>query len=631
MIAALLVLRALQTDPAVTVYVSPGGIDTAGGSAQAPVRSLGKALSLVHAPRKSISDPALIRIAAEDYPVSETIRLGARDANLIVQGMLGARLFAGRALTDWKPVTDLAVPKRLPRSSRTHVLVADVSTDPILGQEKPGDSISNLDLVYDHSPLQLARWPQSNFLLTGPVSEPQSFQTDSDDPFRWASGADVWAMGYWKYDYVQELNRVDLSKSGTVQLLGNLNAGLAQGRRFMYLNVLESLDRGEFYFDRTSHLIYLYPPPAARNDSTDHEVFIEETKAPLMAIKNSSDITIENLDIEGGRGEVGSVEGGHNVVFQRCSIRNFAGSGLSFHDSISSGVSRCELSGLGSFGISLDAGDRKTLAPAAEFADDNRIFNYARWQRSYRAAVSIKVVGNRASHNLIHDAPHAAIVLGGNDHVVEYNEIYKVCTEAGDAGAVYEGRDPSFRGLVVRFNHFADISPTVPKTDIASVYLDDRLSGNYIYGNIFEGRGLGVLLGGGRDNKIQNNVFADKTIGVRVDQRGKTWQAGKALETYVASAKEAISWSPLYLQRYPDLGSILTGDPGTASNNDVSENVSVGATDGFLKLGDGLVPAQFGNQNNIELVSGTLQTALDNAPAGIAPIPMKAIGPRPDH
>jgi len=28
-------------------------------------------------------------------------------------------------------------------------------------------------------------------------------------------------------------------------------------------------------------------------------------------------------------------------------------------------------------------------------------------------------VGNRASHNLIHDAPHAAILFGGNDHRIE--------------------------------------------------------------------------------------------------------------------------------------------------------------------------------------------------------------------
>lgn len=37
-------------------------------------------------------------------------------------------------------------------------------------------------------------------------------------------------------------------------------------------------------------------------------------------------------------------------------------------------------------------------------------------------------VGQRAAHNLIHDAPHFAISLGGNDHLIEFNEVCDVAT-----------------------------------------------------------------------------------------------------------------------------------------------------------------------------------------------------------
>ncbi len=40
--------------------------------------------------------------------------------------------------------------------------------------------------------------------------------------------------------------------------------------------------------------------------------------------------------------------------------------------------------------------------------------------------------------------------MGGNDHEVAYNEIYRVCTQTGDAGAVYMGRNLTMRGTVIR-------------------------------------------------------------------------------------------------------------------------------------------------------------------------------------
>ena len=54
----------------------------------------------------------------------------------------------------------------------------------------------------------------------------------------------------------------------------------------------------------------------------------------------------------------------------------------------------------------------------------------------YSQGVSIQGVGNRAAHNLIHNAPHNAIIFGGNDHVIEFNEIHDVVLESDDQGGV---------------------------------------------------------------------------------------------------------------------------------------------------------------------------------------------------
>ena len=45
--------------------------------------------------------------------------------------------------------------------------------------------------------------------------------------------------------------------------------------------------------------------------------------------------------------------------------------------------------------------------------------------------------GNRASYNEIHGGPHLAIQYAGNNQIMEYNEVYDVCTETDDMSAFY--------------------------------------------------------------------------------------------------------------------------------------------------------------------------------------------------
>ena len=102
-------------------------------------------------------------------------------------------------------------------------------------------------------------------------------------------------------------------------------------------------------------------------------------------------------------------------------------------------------------------GDRKKLEAGRNFALNNNIHHFSRWVRTYRPAVYLYGVGHRVAHNRVHDAPHNAVLFWGNDHVLEFNEVYRVCTETGDAGAFYIGRDWTQRGNVIRYNYFHDL------------------------------------------------------------------------------------------------------------------------------------------------------------------------------
>ncbi len=179
--------------------------------------------------------------------------------------------------------------------------------------------------------------------------------------------------------------------------------------------------------------------------------------------------------------------------------------------------------------------------------------------------------------NLIHDAPHAAILLTGNDHVVKLNEVHDVCRETRDVGALYLGRDWTMRGNVIRHNYFHDIAASAERSSMA-VYLDDAASGFTVDGNIFYRVQYAVFLGGGRDNRIENNVFAECKLAVHVDARGIGWMKDE-VETTLKPRLNAMPYQqPPWSRRYPSLVTILSDEPGLPKGNVVTRNISVGGT-----------------------------------------------------
>lgn len=142
---------------------------------------------------------------------------------------------------------------------------------------------------------------------------------------------------------------------------------------------------------------------------------------------------------------------------------------------------------------------------------NNKIHTFGQITRTYSPAVSISGMGNYVQNNTIYDSPHTAIQYNGNYNIIEKNEIYNVCRFSGDCGAIYSGRSFSYYGNVIRYNYLHDIGEGAFKPN--GIYLDDYLSGQEVCYNVIANvRGAGILGGGGRDNKIYNNVFLNATM-----------------------------------------------------------------------------------------------------------------------
>ena len=194
-------------------------------------------------------------------------------------------------------------------------------------------------------------------------------------------------------------------------------------------------------------------------------------------------------------------------------------------------------------------------------------------------AVLLSGVGLRAAHNLIHDHPHCAILFGGNEHSIEFNEIHHIALETGDVGAIYTGRDWTYRGNRIRHN-FIHHTGGVGMGSMG-VYMDDCVSGTEVFGNVFYKVHWAMFIGGGRDHRVENNLFVDCDPAVRMDGRGLD-RSPVWFNMVYDTMKKSLAAVPqgLYRQRYPATANLdpyyERTDGVPPENNVVARNVCVG-------------------------------------------------------
>ena len=180
-----------------------------------------------------------------------------------------------------------------------------------------------------------------------------------------------------------------------------------------------------------------------------------------------------------------------------------------------------------------------------------------------------------------------AVIITGNDHLLEFNEVYHVAQETSDVGAFYMGRDWTERGIVIRWNYFHDLTG-FGSNDVTAVYLDDMASGATLEGNLFVRAGCGVLIGGGRDNIVQHNVFVDCKPAVRIDARGLGWARPSTLRdggVLFRKLEEVGYSSEPWASRYPALARILSRRRSRHSRRQCDRtSISLWYSDGLTRI-----------------------------------------------
>ncbi|GIV15981.1 MAG: hypothetical protein KatS3mg022_1416 [Armatimonadota bacterium] len=366
------------------------------------------------------------------------------------------RIVGGKSVNGWKPITDKSVLRRLPPEARGKVIYIDLRSQGVTdyGQMRrrgfglPATIPAGMELFYNGKPMSLACYPNSGWLkIAATPAGQQGGRFTCDDPRlnRWVEAKDVWVHGYWTWDWADSYEKVvsiDPDQGEIVTAEPHGVYGYTPGKRFRVLNLLEELDApGEWYLDRDTGILYFYPP-----DEGKGEAMVSLSEEPLMTLRDVSHVKIQGMTFEICRGTGVEVRGGSQVTIAGCTFRNIGTVGVIIEGGSEHKVVSCDFMDLGDGGVQVSGGDRNTLTPCKHEVLNCLFTRFNRWSRTYRPAVLVNGVGVRVAHNLMYDAPHTAILLGGNDHLIEFNEIHHVCTETGDAGAFYMGRDLTQRG-----------------------------------------------------------------------------------------------------------------------------------------------------------------------------------------
>jgi hypothetical protein len=577
-----------------TLYVSPDGSDANPGTKDKPLATLAGGRDAVGKIKSAAGLPPggiVVQLAGGLYEQAAAFELTAGDsgtvsAPIVYRAARGAevRISGGKAITNFKPVTDKAVLARLDEKARGKVLQADLKA---LGVKDYGTAARGLELFFQDKPMTLSRWPDEGFVkISGLVGgHPKNvrgtkgdkvgkFMYEGDRPKRWAGEKDLWVHGYWFWDWSDQRHRVDsidTAKRVIAVKPPYHNYGYRIGQWFYAFNVLAELDRpGEWYLDRDAGLLYFWPP----SDPSKARPSVSVAKS-LVDMQKTSHVTFEGITLEACRGTAVTIRGGKGNRIANCVLRNIGAFAVRISGGSGSAVIGCEIYQIGQGGIALSGGDRKTLTPAGHQAVGNHIRNYGRLDRMYKPAIGLSGVGLRVANNLIHDAPHMAIMFSGNDHVIELNEIHRVCLESNDAGAIYSGRDWTMRGTVIRHNYLHHINGFRGKGCVG-VYLDDMFSGTRIEGNVFHQVTRAAFIGGGRDCSVTNNIFVDCKPALHIDARAMGW-AGYHVKTTMTTRLKAMPYqSALWRKRYPKLIGILSDTPAAPKGNIVARNISIG-------------------------------------------------------
>ncbi|MBP3359247.1 MAG: right-handed parallel beta-helix repeat-containing protein [Clostridia bacterium] len=591
-------------DNTVFVYVSLQGDNRQDGSIEHPAADLQGAKQIVRGLIKGGHKGNItVYLREGEYSVASALQLDKNDCmedyTVTYRAYPGERVILnGAAEVPRENIyreTDSAILQRLPASSRDNIYTVSLDFTETKYYEDKSYCDNLYELVADGEILERTRYPKEGYLYTNGViqggnSNGQGAKwhcTDTEILHRLENDSDVYVGGsliyewYWQENRIKEIN----AEKGTVESekpFDYIQNVVTVGDRMPYYftNSLALLEHsGEYYYDARSKKIYF----CMTEDELPEKIEIPILSDCMVRVNSAKNLVFKNLELENGRSGCIEVQSGTNIRVEGCNIKNFAGDGVNFWSSLNCGIYDSEIYNMGGKGANSQGGSiENMLSSGFEMVNCNvhktgRINKnqaVAIWQHGYDGGTAGYV-----GYNEFYDMPFQAVGTGF-EGIIENNEIYDVCLETGDMGAIYSGGGFHSRGGTIRYNYIHDIPCNFSYTAFGTngIYLDGGY-GYDVYGNVVANvyRNFYYSSSGG-DKAVHDNVFvgndkspsllnpllAASTQTIRVMDYGYNMSAEEIKE----SIPEYTYTDPAWISKYPQIKEDLqTEHPGSGYHN----------------------------------------------------------------
>ncbi|MBE7043615.1 MAG: hypothetical protein E7399_09055 [Ruminococcaceae bacterium] len=605
--------------PIYAIYVAVDGDDNNDGSITSPLASLEAAQEKVREAKNAGMIPGggiRVYLREGSYFRDNTLVMtqedsGTKDAPIIYSAYPGEKVTITGGVTmegkDFSLLSEADKLERLNKDAKGNIYSIDLKQYGVssLLEAKP-----RMMALFNDQSMSLARWPNDDYYIVPEVisegtylrgysadknppnspnyippekqkNDPGIIKYDVENISKWTNLEKIYLEGYWgvlwSTDILQiaerDINKktITFDRATTYSVVHNI-------ARFYAYNVFEEIDApGEYYIDEETLTMYLYP----LEDIKTAKVELTQSEHEFFNMTDVSYVAFSGINFETNAKSAILMKGGSDITIQDCNFSKIQNACIDADETIRLGVASCNFKNIGGIGVSIESGDRQTLTSSECYVENCHFETFSQILRTYNPAIQPYGVGIRMSNNVFHDAPHTAILFNGNDMLIEYNEIYDVLKETDDAGAIYSGRDMTWRGNMIQYNYIHDMDNGQGAHGRAAIYMDDAMSSMTAHGNIFANLQKGFFMGGGREHTIANNIFLKVSDPVPFDARQSAMTHEELFDTETTQTVplryQSIPFdSEIWKEKYPDVFEMSTDEnPGYPKHNSIYNNAFI--------------------------------------------------------
>ena len=520
---------ALQDDA--DIFVAPNGNDANSGTKDSPLATFEGAVAAVRKLKETKTEGGIkVAFMAGEYKAPVNLTLTAEDSGTAENPITYCKYGDGDVVFN-AGVT-------LPADKFTDLDESELEMFP----QKTRDSVKKINIAeYGISPEELtednhvfrgterldpARWPNKkddgyddfiNFYDS--ISEDEKSITLSritnNRVKKYHNLDDMYMLGYYLYDwsvaygpvlyYDKDTGFITPTSGGRIHRTSDGGAC----PYFYFYNIPDELDRtDEYYIDKKTGYFYIIDP------SEDYTI---SKTGQMFTMTDTDHVSFVGLEFCFGSSDFLRANDSDWITFDRCRFHNIRGWCLYIYGDHET-VRDCEFYDIGMRCVDMRSGDRETLTSGESVIENNLFDHFGSIGKTGMAAIYVWGCGIKIAHNEICNSSNIGIfyseyIWASNYITVEYNYLHDVVEQTSDSGAIYAGRNVLGHGSVVRYNLVCNPGNKEAGHHALGLYLDDSMSGQEVYGNIFYNTANhAIFTNGGRENVIRDNIIIN-TLG----------------------------------------------------------------------------------------------------------------------